>query len=118
MSVWITLARGDDSEPRPHGSEEFRHGGVLAAMMTDLQTHPNASLPNCFPQEVRVPPAFQHLPARGWFGRRSAAAKPSRMPLANAAAIATAGSLMARFAVLLMFQCEMSAGTDRTNAFP
>src|SRR6267143_6470436 len=44
--------------------------------------------------------------------------RPSAMPQANAAAIATAGCLMALFATSQRFRCEMSVGRDRTDAFP
>src|SRR6266436_9014642 len=39
--------------------------------------------------------------------------RPSRMPPANAAAIATAGNLMALFATSRAFRCEMFGGTDQ-----
>src|SRR6266481_5763310 len=50
--------------------------------------------------------------------RATAGCRPSTMPLAKAAAIATAGSFMALFATAQAFQYEKSAETDRTNAFP
>lgn len=40
------------------------------------------------------------------------------MPKAEAAASAASGSLMAIFVTSPGSRCEMSAGTDRTNAFP
>src|SRR6266446_5627980 len=42
---------------------------------------------------------------------------PSAIPLAKAAAIATAGSFMALFATAQAFQYEKSVETDRRNAF-
>src|SRR5258708_2401214 len=50
--------------------------------------------------------------------RVTAGCRPSTIPLAKAAAIATAGSLMALFATSRGFRYEMSAGRDRTDAFP
>src|SRR6266436_707735 len=50
--------------------------------------------------------------------RTTLGCRPSTMPQANAPAIAKAGSLMALFAILPVFQCGKSAGRDRTDAFP
>src|SRR5882672_7613330 len=50
--------------------------------------------------------------------RATTGCRPSAMPTAKAAAIATAGSFMALFATAQAFQYEKSAETDRTNAFP
>src|SRR5713226_3154071 len=49
--------------------------------------------------------------------RAIAGCRPSTIPPANAAAIATPGSLMALFAASRAFRCEMSAETGRTDAF-
>jgi hypothetical protein len=55
---------------------------------------------------------------RGAAFRTTAGCRPITMPQANAAVIAGAGSLMALFAASRGFRYEMSAGTDRTDAFP
>src|ERR1700687_1171406 len=44
--------------------------------------------------------------------------RPSKMPPANAAAIATAGNFMKPFATSPRFRCGKSAGKDRTDELP
>jgi hypothetical protein len=50
--------------------------------------------------------------------RTTAGCRTITMPQANAAVIAGASSFMALFATSRGFRYEMSAGTDRTDAFP